>query len=74
MSVSLVLVKMEAGLQKPVYYVCKQIFAGGGDPLFATREGHFGRSACNEKAHSLLPGAYCGGSHSTSFTIITLEV
>jgi len=69
---SLVLDKMEAGFQKPVYYVNKSL--QGKDLLPATKEGHFVHSACNQKAPSLLSDAYCGGSHLISFTIINLEV
>ena len=66
-ALSLVLVRMEAGLVD-TDLLCKQIFAGGRDPLFATGEGHFCCNACNKKAPSLLPSAYYDGSHSTSFT------
>ena len=60
--ISLVLIRMDSGIQRPVYYVSKSLTIG---------KGNIGYGPCYKKASPLLPSTYCGHAHSASTQVST---
>ena len=62
--VSLVLVRTDDGVQRPVYYVSKSLQEAQ-NSLLTLGEGSFGHHTCDEETPSLFPSTYHGGSYPT---------
>ena len=63
-AISLVLIRVDSGIQQPVYYMSKS-FNEAEVRYLPLEKGDIGRSPCHKKASPLLPSTYCGHTHST---------
>ena len=71
-AVSLVLVRVDNGVQRLVYFVSKSLHKSRGS-LFASREGYFGCGTCYMETPSLFLSSHSCGFNPTSSSIIALK-
>ena len=64
-AISLVLIRVDDGVQRPVYYVSKSLNEAEVRYL-PLEKGDIGCGACHEETPPLLSSAYCGRPNSTS--------
>ena len=73
-AVSLVLIRVDDGVQKLVYYVSKSLHEEEVRYLPLEKgESHFGNGACYTEAPLLLLSSYCCGSHPAFSSITALK-
>ena len=62
--ISFVLIRVDSGIQQPVYYVNKSL--NEAEALLVIGEGYIGGGACYKKTFPLLPSIHRSHSHLTS--------
>ena len=70
-AISFVLIRVDSGIQQPVYYVNKSL--NEAEALLVIGEGYIGGGACYKKTSPLLPSIHRSRSHPTSTQVNTPE-
>ena len=69
-AISFVLIRVDNGIQRLVYYVSKSL--NEAEVRYLPLEGNIGSGPCYKKASPLLPSTHCGRAHS-AFTQVSTQ-